>query len=149
MTFVVGYAPTDTQYVGKKHAFWTALDRVVKNVPEHEQLFALMDAKARTDRRGGGKLGIEESKILGAYGRYTLNDNDEWFLSFSANHGLALLNTFFSTAKNAISHMFHRQGKKRVDCILTKQRNRKLVRDVTVHLQPPSLPISDHNTVLS
>ena len=41
MTFVVGYAPTDTQSVGKKNAFWTALERVVKEVPEHEQLFVL------------------------------------------------------------------------------------------------------------
>ena len=33
VTFVVGYGPTDTQSVGKKHAFWTALERVVKEVP--------------------------------------------------------------------------------------------------------------------
>ena len=54
-------------------------------------------------------------------------------LSFSANHDLALLNTFFSTAKNAISHTFNGRGKKRIDYILTRQRDRKLVRDVTVH----------------
>ena len=57
VTFAVGYAPTDTQSVGKKNAIWTALERVVKEVPEHEQLFVLMDAIARTGRRGGGKLG--------------------------------------------------------------------------------------------
>ena len=34
--FVVGYALTDTQSVGKKHAFLTALERVVKEMPEHE-----------------------------------------------------------------------------------------------------------------
>ena len=34
VTFVVGYATTDTQSVGGKHAFWTALDRVVKEVPD-------------------------------------------------------------------------------------------------------------------
>ena len=39
MTFVVGYAPTNTQSVGEKDAFWTVLERVVKEVPEHEQLF--------------------------------------------------------------------------------------------------------------
>ena len=55
VTFVVGYEPIDTQYVGGKHAFWTALERVVKEVPEHEQLFMLMDANARTGRRGGGE----------------------------------------------------------------------------------------------
>ena len=77
MTFVVGYAPTDTQSLRKKNAFWTALERVVKEVPEHEQLFVLMDANARTGRRGGGKLGSKECKVLGAYGRDNLNDNGE------------------------------------------------------------------------
>ena len=30
VTFTVGYAPTDAQSVGKRHAFGTALERVVK-----------------------------------------------------------------------------------------------------------------------
>ena len=147
VTFVVGYAPTNTQSVGKKNAFWTALERVAKEVPEHEQLFVLMDANARTGRRGGGKLGSEEFKVLGAYGRDYLNDNGERLLSFSANHEIALLKTFFSTAKNAISHTFDGRGKKRIDYILTRQRDRKLVQDVTVHPQTSFLPISDHNIV--
>ena len=33
VTFVVKYAPTDTQSVREKHAFWTALERVLKEVP--------------------------------------------------------------------------------------------------------------------
>ena len=134
MTFVVGYAPTGTQYFGERHAFWTALERVVKEGPEHEQFFVLlMDANACTGRRGGGKRGSEECKVLGAYGRDTLNDNNgERLLSFSANHGLALSNTFFSTAKNAILHMFNGRGKKRIDYILTMQRDRNLVWDVYV-----------------
>ena len=119
----------------------------MKEVPEHEQLFVLMDANVRTGRRGGGKLGSEECKVLGAYGQDTLNDNSERLLSFSANHELALLNIFFSTAKNAISHRFNGRGKKCIDYILTRQRDRKLVRDVTVHPQPPFLPISDHRVI--
>ena len=51
VTFVVAYAPTETQNANRKHAFWTSLDRVVEGVPEHEQLFVLMDANARTGRR--------------------------------------------------------------------------------------------------
>ena len=147
VTFVVGHAPTEPQSLRKKNAFWTALERIVKEVPEHEQLFVLMDANARTGRRGGGKLGSEECKVLGAYGRDNLNDNGERLLSFSANHELTLLNTFFSTAKNAVSHTFSGLGQKRIDYILTKQRDRKFVRDVTVHPQPSFLPISDHNIV--
>ena len=110
-------------------------------------MFVLMDANARTGRRGGGKLGSEECKVLGTCGRDNLSDNGERLLSFSANHELALLNMFFSTAKNAISHTFNGRGKKRIDYILTRQRDRKFVRDVTVHPQPSFLPISDHNVV--
>ena len=125
VTFVVGYAPTDTQFVGRKNAFWTALERAVKEVPEHEQLFVLMDANARTGRRGGGKLGSEECKFRGTYGRDTLSNNGERLLSFSPNHELALLNAFFSTAKNAISHTFNGRGTKIIDYILTRQQDKK------------------------
>ena len=82
----------------------------MKEVPEHEQLFVLMDANARTRRRGGGKLRSEDYKVLGAYHRDTLKVNGERLLSFSANHGLALLKTFFSSAKNATSHAFNGRG---------------------------------------
>ena len=75
MPFVLGYAPTDTQSDGKKHACWTALGRIAKELPENGQLFVLMDANARTGRRGGEKLGSEKCKVLGAYGRDTPNDS--------------------------------------------------------------------------
>ena len=88
-----------------------------------------------------------ECKVLVASGRDNLNDNGERLLSFSANHELARLNTFFSTTKNTISHAFNGRGKKCFDYILTRQRDRKFMRDVTVHPQPSSLPISDHNIV--
>ena len=147
VTFVVGYAPTDTQSVGKENVFWTSLKRVVKEVLENEQLFVLMDANARTGRRGGGKLGSKECKVLGAYGRDTLHDDGERRLSFSDNHELAHSIRIFSTAKNAISHTFNGRGRKCIDYILTRQRDRKLVRYVTVHPQPSFLPMSDHNIV--
>ena len=147
VTFVVGYPPTNTQSVWEKHAFWTALEKVVKEVPEHEQLFVLMDVNARTGGRGGGKLGSEDCKVLGAYGRDTVNDNGKRLLSFSADHVFALLDTFFNTTKKVISHTFKGRGKKRIDYVLTKQRDRTLVWDVNVHPQPSFLPISDHNIV--
>ena len=103
VTFVVAYAPTEPQNANNKHAFWTSLDRVVEEVPKHEQLFVLMDANARTGRREKGQVGSKDSKILGAYGRCTLNDNGELMLSFANNHDLALVNTFFSTPKGGNS----------------------------------------------
>ena len=133
------------QNANNKHAFWTSLDRVVEEVPKHEQLFELMDANARTGRREKGQVGSKDSKILGSYDRDTLNDNGELLLSFASNHNLALVNTFFSTPKGGVSHTFSGRGKKRIDYILTRQRDRKFVRNVTVHPQPSFLPISDHD----
>ena len=57
------------------------------------------------------------------------------------------MNTFFSTPKGGVSYTFNGRGKKRIDYILTRQRDRKLVRNVTVHPQSSFLPISDHNVV--
>ena len=147
VTFFVAYVPTETHYASKNYAFWTTLDKAVKDVPRHEQLFVLMDANARTGRREKGGVGSKNNKIFGAYGRDILNDNGELLLSFANNHDLAIVNTFFSTPKGGVSHTFNGRGKKRIDYILTRQRDRKFVRNVTVHPQPSFLPISDHNIV--
>ena len=146
VTSFVAYAPTEIHDASKKHAFLTTLDRAVKDVPRHEQLFVLMDANARTGTREKGGVRIKDNKILRDYGRDTLNDNGELLLSFANNHNLATVNTFFSTPKSGASHTFNGRGEKRID-ILTRQRDRKLVRNVTVHPQPSFLPISDHNVV--
>ena len=53
----MAYAPTETQNASDKHAFWTTSDRPVEDVPRHEQLFGLMDANARTERRENGGVG--------------------------------------------------------------------------------------------
>ena len=54
----------------------------------------------------------KDNKILGAYGRDTLNDNGELLLLFAKNHDLALVNTFFSTLKGDVPHAFNSQGEK-------------------------------------
>ena len=98
-----------------------------------------MDANARTGRREKEGVGSKDNKILDAYGRDTLNDNGELLLSFANNHDEAILNTFFSTPKGGVSHTFNGRGKKRIGYILTRQRDRKFVRNVTVHPQPSFL----------
>ena len=113
VTFVVGYAPTDTQAVGGKNAFWTALDRVVKEEPEHEQLFVLMETNAPMGRRRkkGSAMTVKGVKFSVPHARDSLNNNGERVL-FSANHGLAPLDTFFSIADNATWHTFNGRGNK-------------------------------------
>ena len=103
-----------------------------------------MDASARTGRREKGQVGSKDNKIHGAYDRDTLNDNGELLLSFASNYDLDLTNTFYSTPKGGVSHTFNERGKKHIDYILTRQRDRKLVRNVTVHPQPSFLPICPH-----
>ena len=75
VSFFVAYDPTETHNASNKHAFWTTLDRAVKEVPRHEQLFVLMEANARTVRRGKGVVGSKDNKTFDAYGRDTFNDN--------------------------------------------------------------------------
>ena len=116
-------------------------------VPRREQLFVLMDANARTGKREKGGVGSKDNKIIDAYGQNTLNDNGELLVSFANNHDLAIVNPFFSTPKGGVSHTFNGRGEKRIDYILTRQRARKLVQNVTVHPQPFFLPILDHNIV--
>ena len=94
----------------------------MEEVPKHERLSVLTDANARTGRREKGQVGRKDNKIICAYGRDTLNDNGELLLSFANNQGRRI--TYFQ---------FNGRGKKRIDYILTRQHDRNLVRNVTVH----------------
>ena len=119
----------------------------MEEVPKHEQLFVLIDANVRTEKREKGQVGSKDIKIIGAYGLDTLNDNGELLRSFTNNPDPALVNTFFSTPKGGVSHTFNGRGKKHIDYVLTRQRDCKLVRNVTVQSQPSFLPILHHNIV--
>ena len=62
-TFFVAYAPSETQNASSKDPFWTTLDRAVEEVPRHKQLFVLMNANSRTERREKGGIGSKDDKI--------------------------------------------------------------------------------------
>ena len=147
----MAYVPTETQNVGNKLGILDDLGQSCGAVAQTRTavLFVLMDANARTGRREEGGIGSKDNKIIDAYGRDNLNDNGELLLSFASNHDLALVNTFLSTTKGGVSHTFNGRGKKRIDCILTRQGDRRFVRNVAVHPQPPFLPIPDHNIVFA
>ena len=115
-------------------------------MPSSDYLFILIDANART----GVSMGEEDCKVIGAYGRDTrVNDsNGTSLLRFAGDSKLALVNTFFSVPKGCTSRTFNCTRPadwKRIDYIITRQLHRKLVRNVTVHLQPHA--DSDHNIV--
>jgi hypothetical protein len=103
-----------------------------------------------TTARGRGRkkqVRNQDSTVSGVYGRDTPNDHGELLLSFPNNHNLDLVNMFFSTLKGGVSHTFNGRGKKRIDYILTRQRDRKLLCNVAAHPQLSFLPISNHNIV--
>ena len=115
-------------------------------MPSSDYLFVLIDANARTSVR----IGEEDCQVLGAHGRYTRvsDSNGTSLLRFADDNKLALVNTFFSVPKGCTSRTFNgtrRQDRKCIDCIITRQPHRKLVRNVTVHSQPRA--DSDHNIV--
>ena len=92
----------------------------------------------------------EDCKVVGAYGRDTRvsDSNRTSLLRFAVDNNLALVNTFFSVPKGCTSRTFNGTlpaNRKRIDYIVTRQPPRKLVQNVTVHLQPRA--DSDHNIV--
>ena len=95
-------------------------------------------------------MGEEDCKVIGAYGRDTRvsDSNGTSLLRFAGDNRLALVNTFYSVPKGCTSSTFNGTrpaDRKRIDYIITRQSHRKLVRNVTVHLQPHA--DSDHNIV--
>ena len=61
-----------------------------------------MGASARTGRREKGGVGSKNNKIFGAYGRDTLNDNEELLLPSTTNLNLALVKTFLSIPEGGV-----------------------------------------------
>ena len=99
--FVVAYGPTDTVSNTREHkdVFWADLESAVSRV------FVLIDANART----GVRMGEEDCKVIGAYGRDTRvsDSNRTSLLRFAGDNKLALVNTFFSVPKGCTSRTFN------------------------------------------
>ena len=126
---MVAYAPTDShKSLRDKDLFWTVLGSTVAEVPKGEHLVVMMDANARTGITGEGCV---DDKVLGAYGRDTLNEYGRRLLAFSSENQLALVNTFFSVPKRGISYTFQSpntgKNRYRLDYIFTRQTDRRLV----------------------
>ena len=150
VTFVVAYSPTEEAPEGQKAKYMAALNCTVASVPAREYVVVLTDANARTGKRGEGG-GKTDSKVLGAYGRDKLNENGKLLLGFAEDNKLALLNTFFCTPKSGVSSTFQSanrsKGQARLDDILTKEADRRLIRCVNVRRSPLEAPESDHDLV--
>ena len=149
VTFFVAYGPTYTvsNTRNQKDVFWADLESALSRVSSSDYLFVLIDANARTDVRMGEE---EDCKVIRAYGRDTRvsDSNGTLLLRFAGDNKLALVNTFFSVPKGCTSRTFNGtrpMDSKRIEYIITRQSHRKLVRNVTVHLQ--SRADSDHNIV--
>ena len=136
---MVAYASTKEAPEWQKAKYMAALNCTVASVPAREYVFVLTDANARTGKRdeGGGET---ESKVLGAYGRDKLNENGKLLLGFAGDNKLALLNTFFCIPKSVVSYMFQSadcsKGQARLDYVLIKQADRRLIRCVDIRRPP-------------
>ena len=112
--------------------FWADFESTVSRVPSSDYIIVLIDANART----GVRIGQEDCKVIGAYGRDTRasDSNGTSLLRFAGDNKLALVNTFFSVPKGCTSRTFNGArpaDRKRIDYIITRQSHRKLARNVT------------------
>ena len=141
---MVAYAPTEEAPEVEKAKYMAPFNCTVASVPARDY--------ARTGTRGEG-VGEVDSKVLGAYGRYVLNENGKLLLGSRKDNKLALLDTFFCTPKSGVSYTFQRtnhiKGRARLDYILTKQADRRLIRCVNVRRPPLEAPESDFNLVFA
>ena len=89
--------------------------------------------------------------MLSAYGRDMVNENGKLLLGFAEDNKLALLNTFFCTTKSGVSYTFQSANRSkrqaRLDYILTKRLDHRLIRCVNVRRPPLEAPELDHNLV--
>ena len=135
---------------GQKAKYLAALNITVPSVPAREYVFVLTDANTSTGKggEGGGEAG---NKVLGAYGRDVLIENGKLLLGFAEENKLALLDIFLCTSKSGVSCTFqyanHSKRQARLDYILTKQADRRLIRFINVCWPPVEAPESDHNLV--
>ena len=93
VTFIVAYGPTDTvsNTREQKAVFWADLESAVSRVPSSDYLFVLIDANART----GVRMGEEDCKVIGAYGRDT---------RVSDSNGTSLLRLRVTTSLPSSTH---------------------------------------------
>ena len=149
VSLVVGYVPTLDKSTSENDYFWSSLDEVVKGVPSRDHLIVLMHPNARKGLRG---IGCTDSKVLGAFGRDELNDNGERLLTHATDNKLALVNTYNASPARGISYTFQspNRGKDQhgLDYMLTRQVDRRLVRNVTVRTPPRENAESNHNLVI-
>ena len=145
---MVAYAPTEEAPRGQKPKYMVALNCTEASVPAREYFFVLTDANARTGASGEG--GREaDSKVLGAYGRVMLNKNGKLLLGFAEDNKLVLLSTLFCTPEFGVSYTIQSANRSeeraRLDYILTKQADCRLIRCVNIRRPPLEAPESDHN----
>ena len=140
---MVVYAPTEEAPEGKEAKYMAAPNCTVASVPTWEYVFVLTDGNARTGKRGEGE-GEADSKVLGAHGRDKPNENGKLLLGFAEDNKLALLNSFFCTPKSDVSYTFQSadrsKGQARLEYILTKEADRRLIRCVNDRRPPLEAP---------
>ena len=115
-----------------------------------------MDANPQTVRIIEGES-LQGEGGLGTYGCDELNDSGKLLLTFATENKLAVMNTFFRTHKDEVSHTYsgvtgnRTSDFKRVDYVLTRQAHRGRAGNVVVHPQPalPAKADSDHNMVIA
>ena len=152
VTFVLSLAPTEKAPEGQNAKYMAALNCTVAPVLTREYVFALTDANASTEKRceGGGEADSKQS-VGRKWPRQARRKRQTTAGFRRRQQPRSLMNIFVCTPKNGVSYMFqsanHSKGQARLDYILTKQADRRLIRCVNVRRPPLDVLESDHNLV--
>ena len=143
LTVIVCYAPTNPSADADKDVFYDQLGALINGVPKSHFLVVAGDLNAEVgaDRRGW-------ERVLGNFGRGTVNDNGTRLLSLASANGLKVMNSFFrhKPAHSVTWYSNAHNAAKVLDYVLVRGRFFTSVHDVRVR-RGTALP-SDHELVV-
>jgi exonuclease III len=143
LTVIICYAPTNPSSEVVKDEFYDQLDSLISSVPNNHYLVVAGDLNAEV---GSNRRGWE--RVLGNFGRGTINDNGTRMLSLASYHGLKAMNTYFQhKAVHSVTWNSNAgNAAKMLDYVLVRGRFFTSVHDVRVR-RGTALP-TDHELVV-
>src|SRR5271163_3658012 len=146
LSVIVVYSPTEEASDEDKDLFYNDLETATASVRPHDQLIILGDLNAVT---GTDRAGIES--VVGSFGSGMVNDNSFRMLSFCGSNGLSAMGSWFKMRDIHRWTWYSNDGKtiKEIDHIITRHRDRGLLKSYRVHRGPEAPASTGHRLLIA